>query len=321
MSKLYYFIEPTGYNKYTAAAACGMRDATIFRGFKSKIEEKLFKWHNAWPLNRKTEMPFKGLWFKRFAKEIPADCDYILMAESFHLTYSRTFLNQLRKKYEGSKLCFVFSNPVGEYNLEKVRTIAGLYDIVITFAKDDAEKYGFQYCDVLPFRLPAQEEAVELESDVFFVGKNKGRLNQILSIYETLRNQGLKCKFYIVGVSDEEQKYADDIVYNQPITYEEVLKHVQRTRCILELLQEGCNYVSMKTCEAIHYHKKLLTTNQHANQSSLYNDRYIRIVSKLDDIDKSFIRQELPSGVYESSNLVETYEPLIYYLDNYFIKQ
>lgn len=321
MSSLHFFIEPTGYNKYVAAAAIGSSNVSIFPGYRSRTEEVLCKWHNAWPLNRHKELPFKRCWGKKYVNQIPVDCDYILMAESFHLSYSQSFLQSLRNQRPIAKLCFVFSNPVGNYNLEKINSMRDNYDIIITFAKDDAEKYGFQYCEVLPYRLPDAVNNVGIESDVFFVGKNKGRLNQILSIYEKLKEQELTCKFYIVGVENQEQKYGEDIVYNHPISYEEVLKHVQKTRCILEILQEGCNYVSMKTCEAIHYHKKLLTTNKYANQSYLYNEQYIRIINNLEDIDKYFVTQVVPAEVYESAILVETYEPLINYLDNYFKKK
>lgn len=320
MNKLYFFIEPTGYNKYIAAAANGMPNAKIFGGFNSRWEEKIFKWHNAWPLNNKVELPFKGYWEKSLCKDIPVDCDYIIMAESFHLTYSRRFLSYLRKTFRKSKICFLFSNPVGVYNLTKVNRFSEYYDAIITFAKDDAVRNGFLYCDSIPMRLPERDPIIPVVNDVFFVGANKGRLHKILSIYEKLTSQGLKCKFYIVDVPSKEQIPSDGIVYNQRISYEEVLKQVQASRCVLEILQNGCNYVSLKTCEAIHYHKKLLTTNTSANQSSLFNEQYIHIINKADDIDTSFIRRDVPDDVFDSAGLVETYEPLINFLDKCFEK-
>lgn len=320
MSKLYFFIEPTGYNKYIAAAADGMENAKVFGGFKSNLEGKLFKWHNAWSMNKRFELPFKTYWCEQLCKAIPDDCDYIIMAESFHLSYSEKFLAYLRKQFRDTKICFLFSNPVGDYNLAKVKRFSRRYDAIITFAKDDADRYGFLYCDVIPMRLPEREPNIPVENDVFFVGANKGRLSRILHIYRTLTSKGLKCKFYIVGVPKDEQIPDDGIIYNERISYEEVLKHVQSSRCVLEVLQNGCNYVSMKTCEAIHYHKKLLTTNANAAQSSLYNQQYIQIINNIDDIDASFVLKDVPDEVFESADLVETFGPFISYLDNCYEK-
>lgn len=318
MSKLYFFIEPKGYNKYIASAAEGMSDTKVFGGFKRSLEEKLFKWHNAWPLNNRFELPLKMYWFKSLCRDIPNDCDYILMAESFHLSYSGKFLSYLRNRFSNAKVCFLFSNPVGDYNLAKVKRFSAYYDTIITFAKEDADRYGFKYCDVIPMRLPERESDIPIENDVFFVGANKGRLKIILSMYDTLTTQGLKCKFYIVGVPKDEQVPYDGIIYNERISYEEVLKHVQASRCVLEILQKGCNYVSMKTCEAIHYHKKLLTTNMYADRSKLYNEQYIRIVKDLKDVEKEFILRDIPDETFELANLVESFSPLVRYLDDYF---
>ena len=318
MSKLYFFLEPSGYNKYIAAAAEGMPNAKVFGGFKNRRKEKVFKWHNAWPLNNLIELPFKGFWCESLCREIPTGCDYILMAESFHLTYSKKFLTYIRSRFQDAKICFLFSNPVGNYNLSKVKRFSGFYDAIITFAKDDADRYGFLYSDSIPMRLPDRDTSIPIVNDVFFVGANKGRLHKILSIYEKLTSQGLKCKFYIVDVPKENQLQDDGIIYNQRISYDEVLKQVQASRCVLEILQKGCNYVSIKTCEAIHYHKKLLTTNVSANESGLYNDQYIQIIKKVEDINASFVLKDVPDAEFESAGLVETYEPLIKFLDNYF---
>lgn len=317
MSKLFFFIVPVGYNKYIAAAASDTQGA-VFKGFKNGMEERLLKWHNAWPLNKKLELPFKSFWFLRYAKQIPNDVNYIMMAESFHLSYSKIFLHKLRKQFPKVKLCFMFSNPVGSYNLSKVRAMKGEYDAFFTFAKDDATNYKFHYCDVLPIKFPNPDTSIIIKYDVFFVGKNKGRLDKIYDIYDKLHSLGLRCKFYIVGVPKEDQRQTDEIIYNTPISYDEVLLHVQKSRCILEILQENCSYVSIKTIEAIYYHKKLLTTNSQAYQSALFSPDYIRIVNSTDDIDANFIIRDLPNDAFANAKLLDSYDPMIEYLDKLF---
>lgn len=320
MSLLYYFIEPTGYNKYVAAAADNMENVSVFGGYRSKCEEKIFKWHNAWSLNKSFELPFKGYWNKVYTAEIPEECDYILLAESFHLSYSKSFLGYLQKNFSKSKLCFIFSNPVAAYNLRKLQLFKEYYDAIITFSEDDAKVYDFLYCDVLPFKLPDTDPTAKIKYDVFFVGTDKGRLSLLLSIYERLDALGLKSKFYIFGVPKESQRHRNGIVYNQYISYESVLKCVQQSRCVLEILQDGCNYMSLRTREAIHYHKKLLTTNKFINQSKIYNSEYMRTIRTAKDIDKSFIMEDVFGEAFTVADVAETYEPLLSYLDSYFTK-
>lgn len=314
MGGIFYFIEPTGYNKYISAAAEGSDIAMVFRGFRNKMEERLFKWHNSWPLNKRHELPFKSFWTHKYTADVPVGTEYILMAESFHLSYSRAFLLGLKNKFPKTHLCFVFSNPAVDYNVSKVKSLCGLYDAIITFAKEDAQKYGFSYCDVLPMKLPAPTSSMEVRHDIFFVGKNKGRLDKIYEIYDKLHSLGLKCLFYIVGVPEEQQRHDAGLIYNTPITYEQVLTYVQQSRCVLEILQEDCHYVSIKTLEALHYHKKLLTTNVFASESPLYDEHVIRIAHTMDDIDKEFIINEVSEEVYDSIGLVESYQPLYSYL-------
>ncbi len=314
MGGIFYFIEPTGYNKYIAAAAEYSDIATTFGGFRSKVEERLFKLHNSWPLNKYHELPFKSYWTHKYTVDIPDGTEYILMAESFHLSYSRAFLLGLKNKFPKARLCFVFSNPAVDYNVSKVKSVRGLYDAIITFAKDDAKKYGFSYCDVLPMKLPPPTSSLEVNNDIFFVGKNKGRLDIIYEIYDKLHSLGLKCLFYIVGVPEGLQRHEEGLVFNTPITYEQVLAHVQQSRCVLEILQEDCHYVSIKTLEALHYHKKLLTTNVFASESSLYEERAIRIVHTMDDIDKEFIINDVSEEAYDNVGLIESYQPLYSYL-------
>jgi len=44
--------------------------------------------------------------------------------------------------------------------------------------------------------------------------------------------------------------------------YEENLEYIKRSKCLLEIMQEGGNGYILRTCEAVAYNKKIITNNK-----------------------------------------------------------
>lgn len=296
-----FFMEDSYYNKFGCNAVRGKKGAHLIPGFRSPLERKLFRLHNAWPLNQYFELPGKGIWYRCCLDERALDKNAeicFIFYESFHMAYSGQFLRYLRKNYPNGKCFYAFTNPVEEYNLAKLRTVQKYYDVVLTFEKESAEKYGFAYGPIDLYGPESIPESDLPESDVFFIGADKGRLDTLLGIYEALTAKGLRCDFYITGVPEEKQKYAREITYNRPISYEESLKHLAKTKCVLEVLQNGLAYGSVRMSEAYAYRKKLLTTNLRMEQAEHYDPRIARVIRDPKDIDASFIQNDVSEEVY-----------------------
>lgn len=295
MKKIVYMLYDEGIQKPIVGMARELENVSCFSDFRSPFAKKLFEWHNAWPLNKKRELPFKFLWFGRILKDLDIGEDdeiWFLMYESFHFSYSKAFLTMLRKKFGKARLCFKFSNPVGESNLSKFETVRPYYDAAITFSRKDAEQYGFLHWPLQPMKIPEHEVREEYRSDVFFVGKDKGRLDVLLGCYEKFTQLGLKCDFHIVEVPPEKQKYADRISYNQRIPYSEVLEREASTRCVLEILQNSEEYMSMRATEAFSYGRKLITTSNAYRDYPFYDPGYIWILDDIDAFDGQFVLDE-----------------------------
>ena len=304
MPKFVFFNYGNGYEKCILNAVEGERNVLFYKKFSLKIIQKIFEIHNSWTLNRKYELPFKNIWFKHCLQDVPNNEEvYFIFYEAFHLSYSKKFLNYIKLNYKDAKLCFMFSNPVDEYNLHKLSVVKTYYDGIITFCKDDAERYGFLFLENWLFKVPLMLDKIEPQYDVFFVGANKGRLKQLLEIYEQLVAANLKCDFHITGVEEDQQKYANDIVYNIKMSYDEVLYRVQNSRCVLEVLQGSNCYMSIRTLEAMQYHKKLLTTNQAVHNHSMYDSNIIQIIDEEKKFDIDFLKENVDEKVYPDINL------------------
>lgn len=301
MIKFVYFLYGSAYEDCIINAVKENPNAFYFNPFKNGIVKKLHMIHNARPLNEKKELPLKTVWFKRAIRGMnieKEDIIYFLLYESFHLSYSRNFLLYLREKFPKCKLCFMYLNPVTDLISGKLRKVSGYLDTVITFNKKDAEQYGLLFAPLQPYRLPICKDNSIPRSDVFFIGADKGRLPKLLAIYERLISEGLKCDFHIVGVSEDQQKYSDDIVYNQKIPYSEVLARVDASKCVLEVLQKNEDYLSIRTFEALQYHRKLLTESKSILQYEFYDPKVIQVFDEPELINTDFIKISVDEEKY-----------------------
>lgn len=274
--------------------------AVLSKRLNSKIMNNLLRLHFWRPLNRIFELPGKSLWWDIVLDENRIDPDekvYFLFLEGFRLAYSKEYLAHLRQKFTHSKFIHIFSNPVcsivSSGLLREWESVRHLYDASITLNRSDAAKLGITFCDYWPCLLPQKDFQPERASDVFFIGRAKDRLPQILSVYERLSEAGLKCEFYIVDVPESEQRYSDIIHYNKRITYDENLQMVRNTKCVLEVLPFGQNYSSLRVCEALWYHKKLLTTNIEAPDEWFYNPEIVQCFTDPQEINIDFITSTL----------------------------
>lgn len=301
MGKYVFFNYGDGYQKCIINALDNDKESFVFKNFNNPRIKRLFSLHNAWPLNKKFEMLFKNLWFKRIMKDInvfEGEDVYFLLYESFHLTYSKKFLRYLKKSYPHSRLCYMFSNPVDTYNLYKVKHIKEYLDAIITFNKKDSENNNFLYCPLQPYKVPIYDGDLNEHSDLFFIGTDKGRLETLIKIFEFLSDKDVSCDFYIVGVPEGKQKYKDKIHYNQCLSYDEVLKKVASTNCVLELLQNSENYISVRTIEAMQYHTKLLTSNSSITSFDFYDENIIQVFDDVESIRTDFIKNKTEYNHY-----------------------
>ena len=93
----------------------------------------------------------------------------------------------------------------------------------------------------------------------------------MLSIYDRVTQLGLKCDFYVTEVEKDKQVAREGIIYNQRMPYRDVLKHVNQTKCILEILEDNENYFSLRTFEALAFRKKLITASPNILKADFYS--------------------------------------------------
>lgn len=171
-----------------------------------------------------------------------------------------------------------------------IRELIKQFDYVFSFDQNDCKEYGLFY-HPLVFSSYKEECNNVPYSDIYFLGKAKNRLPEIIEVFEFLRTFNLKLDFYLTGVSPEDQVYKDEINYISCMSYIENLKHVSHTRCLLEIMQQGGRGFTQRGAEAVCLNKKLLTNNKEIHKEPFFNPNYISQFISIKDINSSFIEK------------------------------
>lgn len=178
------------------------------------------------------------------------------------------------------------SNPIFESSIGKLREMGiSLH----TFDKKDASNYGMEFHNSF-YRMNVAKENVNNVSDFYFLGAQKNRGTEINEIINLLK------PFRSLFITPLEQ--------GDFISYKDNLRHIQETKCIVEILQKNQHDMTLRPLEALAFKKKLLTNNSNIEQYSFYNSNNIFILGKDDpsmlkefiekpyiDIDQDIIKQ------------------------------
>lgn len=242
-------------------------------------------------INKIIEIPFKSLWYKNIEKIVDAKENeqvIFIIYDRNAFANNEKFLKYLRKQFNNCKLVYMFTNIInitGAMTNGFVSKLNQYYDVVYAFDPVDAKKYNFRYS---PLIYSFNEMKVDNRDTVFYVGKAKDRYDMLIKVYERLKALNINSKFYITEVPEEQQIYKGDINYNQYITYEECLKNIQESNCLIDIIQGNSTGFTIKTCEAVYYNKLFITTNKHVKDAPFYDERFMLVIDSASDINKDF---------------------------------
>lgn len=94
-------------------------------------------------------------------------------------------LTRLRKKFPKAKFVLFISNSIGTVRVGLTQTILQnrrFYDLIYTFNPKDAEEYGFRLFSegAFPYDAITKEIDTKYESDLFWIGTNKGDMSNFV---------------------------------------------------------------------------------------------------------------------------------------------
>lgn len=281
--------------------------------FQRLIIKILRKIHLDARINKLIKVPVKGIW-KGDLKKVHWEKDtnyYVIFTAPFPISIH--YLQKLRQEYSVKYILLLWDAwddiEYSYFNREYESKLG--FDYMLTFDPGDAEKYGFLFFDSYYSMIEPCEPLAKTEYDLYYIGANKGRAHEVLEICKLLRDKGASVKCRITGVTDEEQEHIDGVIYNQHLTYVEAIKEMKHCNCILDYNRGIQTGVTARYYEAVCYNKKLLTNNKNVIGLSFYDQDYIHVFERPEDIDWDWVKERVTvdyhyDGRFSPAHMVDT---------------
>lgn len=252
------------------------------------------KIHRSKTINSILRTPIKNIlpadYFKDTFPTIKPLC-FIFGARWMQYRSMQDYILYLRKHFSDARFVCFYQDLVDKHPRAEPNKLRYLFDLMLSYDKGDVEKYGLTYHPTVFSNYPVKIDKSIPSSDIYFVGVPKGRLSLILDTFFKLKGEGFECDFYLSGVSSRDQVKEKGLNYIDRMSYNENLKHVVRSKCLLEIIQNNAKGATVRTWEAIMYDKKLLTNNISVIDDFFYNKNYISLMDE-NGIDAEFLKHD-----------------------------
>lgn len=267
----------------------------------SWLKKLLFHYHWSYRLNSKIKVPFKSLWYKDIYNQDFKN--YLPIAFVFvggnNIRYARDFCEYVKKRNSENKIVVMHSDiiakHIGNYEYDVIKDMA---DLIITYDKEEAIKYKINYLKEDTYSKIIDEPATtNYKNDVYFLGAAKDRYDKIIDAFYYLKRYELRCKFVLTGVSKNEQLDVGGIEYSNGISYEDNIRNVIESKCILELIQGESSATTLREKEAIAYRRRFITDCKSCDKSH-FNDGQLQIIDKIEDINIEMIKGNFNPDAY-----------------------
>jgi hypothetical protein len=139
------------------------------------------------------------------------------------------------------------------------------YDMA-TFDERDAQQHGMRLYNQFFRKENVGNNECEECYDFYFVGFAKNREQDLLRLKEQLKD--FRVLFKIVHS------------YEETITYDESVRNILNSKCIVEYVQHNQTGMTLRPLEALFYNKKLITNNQNTVNYDFYYPENVFILGK-----------------------------------------
>jgi hypothetical protein len=249
----------------------------------------------------RSKLPGKRIWnVKKWWKKCNSAYDLIILMDSSpDIVYQTKKIEQ--EALSNTRLILYLLNPISHIGNQYI-FLSKRWEIW-SFSKKDSCEIGFKCGETFYFKeFAILNENIEIKYDSFFIGLDKERINTLNELKTIYTNQNLDFLFYIV----DNKKSFYNSKYHKRIPYQEVIKLIQASKSITEIVQQNQEGMTLRTMESIFLKRKLISTNPSIKTRRIYNSNNIFILGE----DDNAMLSQFVNTPYEeiSSKEIEKYE-------------
>ena len=224
---------------YVELAYSGLRDCERVSMIprNGRIFQAVKLAHCSRRLSRLGELPGQQVWASHDIGKLDAgggdEPPVILFVESVEAR-SPGYVRFVRGWSPNALMCLSILNPMDWKGMRDwVPKVERYFDLVLSCSRRDAEQYGWEYWpDCYTPALVDDGEAPQ--RDICFIGRDKGRLDLLLSLRKEARSLGMSVDIVMAGRGPG--RHIEGIeVRHKPLSYKDCLRRTLNAKCILEI--------------------------------------------------------------------------------------
>lgn len=234
-----------------------------------------------------------------YTKNIPKDTSLLIVSDLSLFNMGKYKLKKAKK--QGCKIVLFLYDSMTCLAVDYKKAVldyysTGLIDKAYSFDISDCQRYGFTYWEQIYCPIPLKNNSI-CSYDIYFAGRDKGRFDQLLSCLFKFREANLNCLIRMPEMSELQNNQIAKLVgkdfKNEMLSYDQSLREMLQSACILDIVQDSQSGISWRMVEAFYYNKKLLTNNRNVLTNKYYNPDYIQYFENVEDINVDWIKDNV----------------------------
>lgn len=219
---------------------------------------------------------------------------------SLKMFYNIDNLKNIRQKFPNVKFVLYFLDSVFQPTARRAFEISksGIFDLLYTYSKQDAERYNMIYYPTPYSKLIKSK--IPSKSGVYFCGGDKGRVDELKRIAKKLKETGVPYKFIVLGDENKSNEYFRVSNTMKAMPYSKALNDALNYDCILDLVQESAEGVfpgfSLRVYEALVYDRVLVTNNPRISEFKYYNPDTMHYMETMEDFDETWLNKDVENN-------------------------
>ena len=184
---------------------------------------------------------------------------------------------------------------------------------IFTYSRIESDLYGIEHIAEPLMKIDGlvkEPNEAKYEYDFYFLGRLKVRGEVIVNYCQKLADEGYKVRADILCDDADKEKYSkyDFInILDGYMTYEDYLKKVNVSRCLLEIAAKENMNVTWRAFESFLYKRKLMTNNKYSFDEPYLDDTNVLLMD-LDDFDVSKVKSFMAKAYDESKTHPENWD-------------
>lgn len=247
-------------------------------------------------------LPRKDIWFNKAVRD--KHVDIFIIKDPLIIV---DFLYWVKNNHPNSRIIFEYDNRASwSLNPDQIdESVAEKW----TYDADDATKYAMKLKHGAYLDIYKVFQKTEKSIDILYLGRDKGRLAELLELEEKFNLMGLTTKFHICA--DRRFMRYKNKRYQKNMPYQEYLELLKQSRAILNIVQSGQTSITMREYEAVFDGVKCITSNKGIFEFAFYHPSRFFVLG-CDDLTKLKEFMDTPFAPVSDEELEEhTFDSMV----------